>query len=607
MADTIFAGLIHGNLYALVALGLSLVFGVTNVANFAHGSVFALGTMTGWWFAAGQGWPWWAALLGTVVVTGLVGLAVNITVVRPLGHAPPVATLLATVAAAMILDNLSQIVFGTRARVFPPVLPTHDLRVGGLSFGTSDIVTFAVTLSAMAALAFYLKRGRSGQAIRATAQDIDAAVQMGIPAPRIQNLAFAIASALGGTAGFFMGLFNSTVSPTSGASAGFAAFAAAALGGLGSMPGAVVGGFALGLAEAVGVRFFGDGVRDLVTFGSLLVVLMIRPGGLFGRVPLIAQEPLTGSFLAGGRPIRLRWQQGALALAAAAVFPAVASSYVLAVSSQIALYAIAAVGLSLITGGAGQVVLGQAGSIAIGAYASALLVGRAGWPFLGGLVAAGLIAAVISSVLAFPVWRLAGHSAAIATLGLGTVTVAVIRNWDSLTKGAYGLSGIPFPSFFGLSVDTPVGIFYLDLVCLALAVVIVTRLTWSRLGRAIGAVGADEVAARSAGVAARDHKALAFAVAAFFAGLAGALSAHQYTYIDPTSFPQSMSILVLVIAVLGGLRSPAGAIVGSVILIGGPEILRLVPGLPDVRVLLYGVLLLAIIRFRPQGLWTRRS
>ncbi|MDR1077191.1 MAG: branched-chain amino acid ABC transporter permease, partial [Propionibacteriaceae bacterium] len=147
MIDTLIAGLVHGNAYALVALGLSLIFGVTNVANFAHGSVFAIGTMAGWFFAAEMGWPWWAALAGAIAVTALVGWAVNLAAIRPLLRRPPIATLLATVAVAMILDNLSQLVFGAQLRPFPQVLPTHNLKLAGISFGTSDVVMFAVTIT----------------------------------------------------------------------------------------------------------------------------------------------------------------------------------------------------------------------------------------------------------------------------------------------------------------------------------------------------------------------------------------------------------------------------------------------------------------------------
>lgn len=603
MFDTLFAGLIHGNAYALVAVGISLIFGVTHVVNFAHGSVFALGSMGGWWLIAEQGWPLWAAILGVLGFTGLLGLFINIVAVRPLSKAPPIAALLATVAVSLILDNVSQIVFGPQVRPFPPALPTNNLQLGGVRFGTSDLVMFAITLVVMSGLAAYLKFGRSGRAIRATAQDPDAARQMGIPVPRIQNLAFVLASALGGLAGVFVGMYTSNISASSGAAAGLTAFVAATLGGLGSMVGAVVGGFLLGVVEAFGISFFGDGVRDLITFGVLLVVLVLRPGGLFGKVPLVSAEPMTGTFLGTGRPIRLRrWQAGLVLAVAAIAVPLLADGYTLIVGTQVLIYAIVAVSMTLLSGSAGQITIGQAGPIAVGAYASAILVQFTGWPFWAGLLSAGLISAVISTALTAPVWRLRGHYVAIATLGIGTVAVAVIRNWDSLTRGGYGITGIEPPELFGVSIVDPIGFYLLDLAVLAVTLLVIVRLKSSHLGKVLTAVGADDVAARSSGVRVRDYKALAFAIAAFFAGIAGSLMAHQYSYIDPSVFTLPMSLLALTIIVLGGLSAPVGAVLGAVVLVGAPELFRLAP---DARILGYGVLLLLIIRFRPQGIWVR--
>jgi branched-chain amino acid transport system permease protein len=268
------------------------------------------------------------------------------------------------------------------------------------------------------------------------------------------------------------------------------------------------------------------------------------------------------------------------------------------------LYAIAAVGVTLIGGGAGQITLGLAGPIALGAYTSALLVTSAGWSSLASLLAAGVVAAVVSTLLTLPVWRLGGHTVAIATLGVGVVTVALIRNAEPLTRGAYGLTGIPPIELFGLSLTTPLDNYWFGLVLLGITVLVIGTITRSRLGTVIAAVGADETAARSAGVRARNYKALAFALCAFFAGIAGALLAQQYSYIDPTVFNQSMSVLVLTIAVLGGLRSPAGAVLGAIILVGVPELLRVAP---EVRIIGYGVILLLAVRFRPQGLWMRRA
>jgi branched-chain amino acid transport system permease protein len=610
--DTFIAGLLHGNIYALIAVGLALIFGVTNVANFAHGSVFALGTMLGWWTGAVLGWGIVPTIVFVAVVTGLIGLAINVLVVGPLAGAPPISALLATLAVSLILDALSQLIFTPRTRKFPELLPTHNLQLGGVHFGTSSVVMLIGTVVAMSALWAFLKYGKSGRAIRATAQDPDAAKQMGIPVQRIRNLSFVIASMLGGVAGVFMGLFNPAINPSSGAVSGLSAFVSATIGGLGSITGAVLGGLVLGVVEALGVYTFGGSARDFIIFGALVLVLLIRPAGLLGR-PAATAEPLTGTFLGGGRPIRLPWWGNLAAIAAAAAVPFVFGDVGSGIGTQVAAYAIAGVALTIAVGGAGQIVLGQAACIALGAYGSALLSVHFGTPFLVTLLAGGLVAAVGSSVLTFPVWRLSGHYVAIATIGVGFITIAILRVAEPLTRGVNGLYGIPFPKLFGMPLTSAGQIYLLDLAVLVICLLAVARLTGSHIGKAIAAVGADPIAAESVAIRSGIYKSLAYAVAAFFAGLAGALLAHQYTYIEPSEFDLTMSTVVLTIVVLGGVTSPLGAVLGSLALVGLPEVLRsvfenvdwVIQLLPQARIISYGLILILIIRFRPQGLFVR--
>lgn len=601
MIDTILAGLVHGNSYALVAVGVSLIFGVANVVNFAHGSVVGLGAMLGWFFLAVLHWPFLAALGTAVVATVLVGLLINLVAVKPLTKAPPIAALLATFAVAMVLDNLGQIVFGPEVRSFPAALPTDNLRLGGLRIGTSDVVMLAITLVVMVTLALFLQRGRWGRAIRATAQDPDAARQMGVPVDRVQALAFAIASGLGGLAGVFVALYTSSVSPTSNTTTGLIAFVAATIGGLGSIPGAVLGGFLLGVVEALGVYWFGEGVRDLLTFGALLAVLVLRPHGLLGTRSAVTTEPMTGTFFGGGRELRPSPRAMGIAAAFALVLvPLLATAPVLSVAYQIALLAIVAVPMTLLSGSTGQISLGQVAPMAVGAYASALVAIHWQLPVLLSILLGGVVAALLVTLLTLPIWRLGGHYVSIATLGVGFVVVAILRVAEPITKGAYGLSAIPAPQVLGHDLGLPLEFYLLDVLFLVVALWVTLRIKGSHLGLVLSAVGSDEIAARSLGVRTRDYKALAFALAAFFAGISGALMAHQNGYIDPSLFTITTSTVALTIIVLGGINSPWGAILGAVVLVGLPEALRIAP---EVRILGYGVLLVLIVRFRPQGLF----
>lgn len=600
MIDTLIAGLLRGNVYALGAVGISLVFGVMNVANFAQFSFFGLGAMLAWFLVVQEGLPFWAALPLVVLVCAALGLLINVAVVRPLAKFLPLAAMLSTYAVSQILDNASQMAFTAQFRVFPQVLPTSNLHVGHMRFGTSDVVMLGATAVVMVAMSLFLKYGKVGQAIRATAQDQEAALQMGIPVGLVQHVSFVIASALGGIAGVFIALYLGVANPSSGLNTGMTAFVAATLGGLGSLVGAVVGGFVLGLLEAFGIRFFGDTARQIVIFVVLVVVLIVRPGGLLGKVPLISTEPLTGTFLGKGRPLRIpRWVWTAAIVLVAVLVPVFGSAYVLTTGTQVLIYAIIAAGFTVTAGQAGVLALGQAGPIAIGAYTSALLTLYVHVPFWLALPAAGLAAAVVASVLASPIWGVKGHYISIATLGLGITIVAVIQ-----LVAPQGVYGIPVPQWFGTPLSTPLAYYLIDLGVLAITLVVTGRIRRSHLGRVISAVGSDEVAALASGVRTRDYKALAFAVSAFFAGIGGSLLAHQYTYIDPTIFTMLMSLLVVTIVIMGGVSLPYGAVLGSIVLIGAMELLRFTP---ELRIVVYGLVLILVVRFRPGGILVRNA
>lgn len=605
MIDTFISGLITGNTYALIALGLSLIFGVADLINFAHGSVFAIGAMLGWYLLSELNWPFGFALAGVIVATALLGVIIERVAVRPLMNAPRIAPLLSTVAIALILDRTSELVFTPETRLFPSVIPHGNFSIGGIRFGFLDLTIFVVSVVAVAALWGLLKYTRLGRALRATAQDRDAARQMGVNVGTIQSLAFAISSALAGIGGVLVGMYYRNVEPNMSFNAGIEGFAAAALGGLGSLPGAVVGGLLLGVVESFGVSTFGGATRQFIAFAVLIAVFWFRPGGIFGSTGLTLVEPLTGTFFGHGRAKQMRpWHLAVLAILAIVVLPAFGSPYVLRVAAIVAIFATFALSMTLVAGTCGLISLGQGGLLAAGAYASALLTKDHGWPFWLALPVSGLIAAVLGALFVTPVLRLRGHYVAITTLGVGAIIVAGILNWDWLTHGPLGVIGIPAPVFFGHAIVSPRDYYLLSLAVLLICVALLERLQNSHLGRAWRAIREDEVAAASSGIRLSAYKSLVFTIGGFIAGIAGSLLAHQYTYVSPDVFNVQLSILALTIVVLGGMANIWGTILGAIVLVGGPEMFR---PLQDVRILAYGLLLLLLIRFRPQGLWGFRS
>jgi branched-chain amino acid transport system permease protein len=592
-------GLVLGNIYALLAAGLALIFGVAGLVNFAQGSVYVVGSYVGWAAIALLRWPVWAALLAASCAGALLGLALERFAIRPLRRSSGPAPFLATIGAGLILDGLVEIIFSPNPKSFPSVLPSRRIGLGMASVGFMDLLVLGVCLACAFALFALLKWTKAGRALRAAAQDPETAAAMGVRVDRVNALAFAIASAVGALAGVLVGLYYNIITPSGGFQAGLKGFTACVLGGLGSVPASMAGGLLLGLIESYGVALFGSSARGLVAFALLLAALFLRPNGIFGGRPRPRREALVGTFLPRGRAIKPSPALAAALVAAAFALPLVlGSGYVLQILAGSWILAVFALSLSFVAGTGGIMSMGQAGLMAIGAYASALLSLRLGWPFPAAFLASGFAAAAIGSLLAFPALGLRGHYIAIATLGLGEIVNQIILNWDSLTRGALGLAGIPAPRIFGLEVADVRGFYYLALAVLVACGAAVFALGASPLGRTARALREDEAAAISLGVGARRYKALVFAIGAFFAGLAGSLTAHLYTYISFETFGSSLSILGIAMVMFGGLGNLWGAVLGALVLSGLPELLRFASAY---RSLAYGAILILVLRFRPQG------
>jgi branched-chain amino acid transport system permease protein len=599
--DQTINGLVIGNIYALTAVGLALIFGVGNLINFAHGSVYMIGAYVGWLCVTRFQLPLPLAFVVVAVVCALLGMVIERVGLRRLQSSARIAPLLATIGISFALDQLVQILFTATPRAFPNPLPATRFQLGGVNIGWIDLL-IAATGASMALLLFVVLRfTKVGWALRATAQDREAAQQMGVDVNRVNQAAFALASILGGLAGMLVGIYFNTVYPTMSFQAGLKGFAANLLGGLGNIPGSIIGGLLLGLIESYGVAAFGATYRNLFAFVILLAVLIFRPNGLFARRRQSAPEPLTGTFVANSKPVAVpRWLLiGAAALAI--VLPLlIRNPYLLQILTNAWLMGMLALSVTLATGTAGQTSLGHAGFLAIGAYASALLTGRWGWPFELSLLSAGLITAVLGTLLVMPAFRLRAHYVAIATLGIGEIVNQVILNWEGLTNGALGITRIAPPSLLGWQAILPQELYWYALGLLLLAALLAWRLLRSPLGRTWRAIREDDVAAQSYGINLNRYKALVFAASAFVAGLSGAFTGHMYTYINHETFTNTTSILALTMVILGGMGNLVGAVVGAVALTALPELFR---GLDDYRYLVYGLVLLLLIHVRPQGLF----
>jgi branched-chain amino acid transport system permease protein len=602
LIDQTVNGLVIGNIYALMAVGLALIFGTAGLINFAHGSVYMLGAYVGWLCVTRVGLPLWSALLVAALFCALLGMLIERVGLRPLQGSARIAPLLATIGISFILDQGAQILFTPQPQAFPSPLPTWRIALGSGSIGALDLLIGGIGLISAGLLYGFLRFSKLGWAVRATAQDREAALQMGVDVGRVNLTTFAIASALGGISGVLVGLYFNSVYPTMGFQAGLKGLVAGLIGGLGNIPGAIVGSLLLGLIESYGVAAFGSSYRNLFAFLILLAVLVVRPGGIFARGRRLPPEPLTGTFLALSKPLRApRWALVAIAALAAALPLVLTNAYLIQILTTAWLYAMLALSLTLVAGTVGMVSLGHAGLLAIGGYASALLMMRLGAPFALAVPAAGLITAALGTLLVYPTFRLRGHYLTIATLAVGEIVALTILNWESLTEGAVGLVNIPPPALLGSELTSNRAYYWIALALLLVVAAIQARLlsAGSHFGRTLRAIREDEVAARSYGISLNRYKALAFAVSGFAAGLSGAATAHMYAYINHETFNNTISVLALTMVILGGMGNVLGAIVGAIALIGLPEVFR---GLAEYRLLIYGLVLLLLIRFRPQGL-----
>ncbi|MEO7038120.1 MAG: branched-chain amino acid ABC transporter permease [Polyangiaceae bacterium] len=290
-------GLSLGSIYALIALGYTMVYGILKLINFAHGEVFMVGAYTGY-YAAGalgiaafeerhQSFPLYLALLvliAAMAAAALLGVLIELFAYRPVRNAPRLTPLITAIGMSLFLQNAAMLVFSPNPRRYPAVLSEVRFELFGVIVTNIKLTIFVVALSLMLGLHLFVQRTWTGRAMRALSFNIDAAKLMGIDTNRVIRSTFAIGSALAAAGGILFGLDQITINPLMGVLTGLKAFVAAVLGGIGSIPGAVVGGLLIGLAEQLTAGYLSPEYRDAITFVILILILLLKPEGLLGVV-----------------------------------------------------------------------------------------------------------------------------------------------------------------------------------------------------------------------------------------------------------------------------------------------------------------------------------
>jgi branched-chain amino acid transport system permease protein len=298
--DLTVSGLTLGSVYALIALGYSMVYGILKLLNFAHGDVYMIGAFMGWFALHGLGGPVSPAL-GAWVVTafmflaamlgcGILGVVIERFAYRPLRNAPRIAPLISALGVSFFLQNSALLLFGATFRDYDSfdLIGARTRHVGNLYFGTPQILTVTGAIALMVVLTLVVARTTVGKAMRATSFDREAAAMMGIDVDRVIAVTFFLGSALAGAAGVMFGLVFGQIYHYMGFLAGLKGFTAAVIGGIGSIPGAMVGGLVVGLGESYSVGYLPQGstFQNLYVFAFLIIVILLRPSGLLGRAAI---------------------------------------------------------------------------------------------------------------------------------------------------------------------------------------------------------------------------------------------------------------------------------------------------------------------------------
>jgi len=291
-------GLVLGSMYALVALGYTMVYGIINLINFAHGEVLMVGALTSWTFVtlfAESGMPGWLLMLLSLIVAIIVCAALNYTIeklaYRPLRNAPRLAPLITAMGMSLLLQTLAMILWKPNPKPYPLLLPTTPINLGGPVISVTQVLILVLTAVILAGLTYLVNSTKLGRAMRATAENPRVAALMGVRPDMVISATFIIGAALAAVAGVMWAANYGTVQHSMGFLPGLKAFTAAVLGGIGNLAGAVVGGILLGLVEAFGAGYLGEltgGVLgsqyvDIFAFIALILVLTLRPAGLLGE------------------------------------------------------------------------------------------------------------------------------------------------------------------------------------------------------------------------------------------------------------------------------------------------------------------------------------
>ena len=606
-------GLAGASSLFLVAAGLSLIFGVTRIVNFAHGSFFMLGVYLAVSFTdkLGAGIGFWPSVLLAALAVGLSGALVEVLLLRRIYQAPELFQLLATFALVLVIKDAALWLWGAEDLLGPraPGL-AGSIEILRRRFPTYDLLLIVIGPAVLGLLTLLLTRTRWGTLVRAATQDREMVGALGVNQAGLFTGVFALGALLAGLGGALqvprepasLNLDLLTIGD---------AFVVVVVGGMGSIPGAYVAALliaeikalciGIGTVQWFGVDFSFSKLTLVVEFLVMAVVLVVRPWGLMGRPQGVSRN--AAAIEPPLRPADRRIQLAGLVLLIvllALPWWSAAMPYATVLAIDLLTAALFAASLHFIMGPAGMHSFGHAAYFGLGAYAAALLVLRLQWPMEIALVAAPLFAGLGALVVGWFSVRLTGVYLAMLTLAFAQIVWSVTFQWDDFTGGSNGLTGVwPAPWLADKSVY-----YVLVLVAVALGAWALRRIVFSPFGYAMRAGRDSPLRSDAIGIDVKRVQWVAFVIAALFAGLAGALYAFSKGSISPDSMGVGKSVDGLVMVLLGGVQTLAGPWVGAVTFTWLQD--SIARNTEYWRALLGGVILLLVLAF-PMGLagWMR--
>jgi branched-chain amino acid transport system permease protein len=588
-------GLANASALFLIASGLTVIFGVTRVVNFAHGSLFMLGAYIAWsifqvlprdpaWFIAG-------VLLAALCV-GAIGAVIEMGLLRRIYRAPELFQLLATFGVVLAVQDITLMVWGPDDHTLPrPRWLRGGFDILGERFPLWDFYLIFVGPLVLLLLWLLFTRTRFGTLVRAATEDREMVAALGVDQKFLFTAVFALGSALAGLGGA-LALPSGSANLQMDLSIIAEAFVVVVVGGLGSVPGAFLAALLIAELQAFGIVLVPK-ITLVLVFLVMAAVLAVRPHGLLGK-PIAHPRGTEAPQVLHAAPTALSLV-AALGVALLAALPAFAGTYAVTLATEIAILTLFAASLHFMMGPGGVVSFGHAAFFGLGAYGAALATQWLGAPMLLGLALAPLAAGLLGAAFGALVVRLSGVYLAMLTLAFAQIVWATSFQWVSVTGGDNGILGV-WPSAWATDKAT---YFWLALGLCAAGVVLLRRMIFAPFGYALRATRDSPLRAAAIGISVHRVQWAAFTVAAAFAGLAGGLYAYAKGSVFPTyvSIPKSVDALMMVL--LGGVNTVAGPVVGAAAWIGLSDLLVRFVG--PWRLAL-GCSIIALVMLFPQGL-----